>query len=645
MAVKIFFCYAHEDEELLKKLKTHLRPLQRQGLIDVWHDRDIRAGAAWEQEISKHLNTAQIILLLVSPDFMDSDYCYGIEMTRALERHEAGEACVIPVILRPCDWQHDPALGSLLVLPTDGKPLITWPSPPYYDTAFEDIAKGIRKVVEDLRTDPVQMSSRPAQVWSIPMHRNLFFTGREQLLEQLHNRLTTTKATDIAQPQAISGLGGIGKTQIAVEYAYRYGHEYRYVLWASATSSETLLIGLRTITELLKLPERSELDQLKVVVNRWLSQHTNWLLILDNADDLNLVRDVLPTMYSGHILLTTRAYTVGSLAHRMVVQEMGLEEGTRFLLRRADILKEEKTLERVPDAIRAQAEAIVMEMAGLPLALEQVGAYLEETGFGISGYLNLYRQRRTELLKRKGKFSPEYPYTVATTWSLSFQRVEQDNPAAADLLRLFTILNIDVIFESMITDAASALGARLKPVVANPIKLNEAIQVLLSYSLVRRDPATQTLSIHRLVQQVLRDDMKPEIQQQWEESAILVHLYRFQSIKSQLLGIKMQLSPPANLRHVGREVVEQLINDLEQSINYLYAVIKGMDEMNSHFNVLKKQFGSQSIGKVFEMLRMYVLTELYSSLYFLNEGDIQEYYRCLFKSSDYLEEAVVDFVI
>ena len=88
MAVKIFFCYAHEDEDLLKKLKMHLKPMQRAGQIDVWHDRDINAGTEWEREISHHLNTAQIILLLISPDFMDSDYCYTIEMQRALERHE-----------------------------------------------------------------------------------------------------------------------------------------------------------------------------------------------------------------------------------------------------------------------------------------------------------------------------------------------------------------------------------------------------------------------------------------------------------------------------------------------------------------------------------------------------------------------------
>jgi len=152
MSVSVFFCYAHEDEALLNKLKTHLRPFQRQGLIDVWHDRDISAGTEWEQGIKKHLNEAKIILLLVSPDFMDSDYCYSIEMKRALERHQRGEARVIPIILRLVYWQG--ILGNLQALPTDAKPVM---SSRWYnvDEALFDVAKGILKVVEQLGTKPV----------------------------------------------------------------------------------------------------------------------------------------------------------------------------------------------------------------------------------------------------------------------------------------------------------------------------------------------------------------------------------------------------------------------------------------------------------------------------------------------------------
>ncbi len=146
MPVKIFFCYAHEDEALLNKLKAHLRPLQRQGLIDVWHDRDIYAGMEWEQEINRHLKEAQIILLLISPDFMDSDYCYGIEMTRAMERHYHREARVIPVILRPVYWQG--ILGGLQALPIDGTPVMdsSWHT---LDEAFLNITKAMLEAIKE----------------------------------------------------------------------------------------------------------------------------------------------------------------------------------------------------------------------------------------------------------------------------------------------------------------------------------------------------------------------------------------------------------------------------------------------------------------------------------------------------------------
>src|SRR6266702_4114160 len=146
MPVSIFFCYAREDEALLKKLKVHLSPLQRQRLISVWHDRDISAGTEWEQEIKTHLDAAQIVLLLVSPDFIASDYDYDTEMQRALERHRRGEAKVIPIILRPVYW-HGTPLGELQALPTDGKPVTSWQDP---DSAFYDVVKGIRKVVVQL---------------------------------------------------------------------------------------------------------------------------------------------------------------------------------------------------------------------------------------------------------------------------------------------------------------------------------------------------------------------------------------------------------------------------------------------------------------------------------------------------------------
>lgn len=149
-AFEIFFSYAHEDELLRDQLAKHLRNLERQQMITAWHDRCITAGKEWAGQIDQHLNTAHIILLLISVDFIDSDYCYDVELTRAMERHAAGEARVIPVILRSCDWSGT-SFAKLQALPRNAKPVRDWRN---QDQAFLDIAKGIRKAIQELPVNP-----------------------------------------------------------------------------------------------------------------------------------------------------------------------------------------------------------------------------------------------------------------------------------------------------------------------------------------------------------------------------------------------------------------------------------------------------------------------------------------------------------
>lgn len=142
---KLFFSYSHRDESLRDELQKHLSILQRQGFIETWHDRRIAAGSDLSREIDQHLETADVILLLVSSDFLASDYCYDIEMRRAMERHEAGEVRVIPVILRPCDW-HDAPFGKLLATPPDGKPVTRFPT---LDDAFVLVVADIKKALSN----------------------------------------------------------------------------------------------------------------------------------------------------------------------------------------------------------------------------------------------------------------------------------------------------------------------------------------------------------------------------------------------------------------------------------------------------------------------------------------------------------------
>ena len=143
--MQLFFSYSHKDEATRDELETHLVMLKRQGVIETWHDRRIIAGDEFDGQISEHLESAGIILLLVSPYFLASTYCYDVELTRAMERHDAGEARVIPVIVDPCDWHLAP-FGKLLAMPEDGKPISKFPN---VHDGFLQITKAIRRAAND----------------------------------------------------------------------------------------------------------------------------------------------------------------------------------------------------------------------------------------------------------------------------------------------------------------------------------------------------------------------------------------------------------------------------------------------------------------------------------------------------------------
>ncbi len=144
--IEVFFSYAHEDEHLRNELAKHLKLLERQGVISAWYDREITAGTEWKDQIDEHLESAKVILLLVSADFLASDYCYDVELKRAMKRHKAKEARVIPIILREVDWKGAP-FGKLQSLPKNAEAVTNWSN---RDQAFADIARGIRRVVEEL---------------------------------------------------------------------------------------------------------------------------------------------------------------------------------------------------------------------------------------------------------------------------------------------------------------------------------------------------------------------------------------------------------------------------------------------------------------------------------------------------------------
>jgi tetratricopeptide (TPR) repeat protein/nucleoside phosphorylase len=414
-------------------------------------------------------------------------------------------------------------------------------------------------------------------IWTVPYPRNPYFTGRDDLLDRLAQQLSpgspeygkTTCRVALTQPQAIKGLGGIGKTQIAIEYAYRargQGH-YIYTFWINAASEETLYTDFVALAELLPaFPAQGEPDQRKLVsaIKRWLEQcQERWLLIFDNVDDIAMVREYFPQDGNGNILLTTRANAVGSLAASIEVETMGFLEGTQLLLRRA------QRFEHASDEEINQVGNIVVALDHFPLALDQAGAYIEETQCSFQDYLDLYQTHRRALLARRGLISTDYPYSVATTWSLSFQKVQQACPAAAELLHLCAFLAPDRIPEELLKDGAAHWPPLLQRAVSDPFSFQQMIAELLKFSLVKRLVEDHSLSIHRLVQAVQRDQMESEMQYQWAQRMI-------RAVDAVFPGNPQDLASwPQCLRFLDQVQACSALTE-----NYLLSIIEAADLLN-----------------------------------------------------------------
>ena len=351
-------------------------------------------------------------------------------------------------------------------------------------------------------------------IWLVPYPRNPYFTGREKILDILRQTLEKRKTA------ALGGFGGLGKTQTAIEYAYQHRGLYTAVFWAKANSRDQLLGDFVSIARMLSLPSGQAKEQEVTVaeVKNFLETHAGWLLILDNADDLDLAREFLPDDPQGHLLLTTRARALGGLAERLSIGEMQSEEGALLLLRRAGLVAKDASLAAANEAERSVALQISHELGDLPLAIDQVGAFIEETPSSLAEYLSLYRSEKGKLLAERGSLG-DHP-SVAVTFSLAFAQVTGNSAAAADLIRLCAFLAPDAIPEEVFTEGAAALGDNLGRAARSSLEFARVLKEAGRFSLVDRDAQSKTLDIHRLAQVVIQAGMSDAEQRDWAARAV-----------------------------------------------------------------------------------------------------------------------------
>ena len=336
-----------------------------------------------------------------------------------------------------------------------------------------------------------------------------FFTGREEVLHALHAALGGGNAAVTPPPQALNGMPGVGKTTVAAQYVASRWDCFRLVAWLPAQRVEGLEAALAELGPSLSppIPATGDAKTDYEAARRWFAAHPGWLIVADNVEDWRAVRGALPPTATGRVLMTTRREDPGGGAVAVRVERMRPETGATFLLRRAGRLGADAPLADASREWREGALALSRRFDGLPLALAQAGAYVASRRTTPARYLERFDAERVRLMDDAGDLDHA---TVTATFSLALEAVEAIEtygPAAAQLVRLCAFLAPDPIPDEAFLGNAKAIEEPLQAYVADEASWDETVEAATRFALLERDPDGRTLSLHRLVADVVRDGM------------------------------------------------------------------------------------------------------------------------------------------
>jgi tetratricopeptide (TPR) repeat protein len=499
-----FISYTSADRQWAEWIAWHLEKAGYSTVIQAW---DFRAGGNFILEMDRATKDTGRTIAVLSERYQQALYTQP-EWAAALVHDPTGQKrLVIPVRIENAEPKG--LLAPLIYIDLAGLKeeqakeklladiLATMSSEPVRPKTAPGFPGGIGTTPSAVTSEPRFPGALPG-VWSVPFQRNRNFTGREEILSGLREGFGSSAK------QIIHGLGGVGKSQIAAEFCYRNAASYGVVWWLRAEEESGLIADFTALATALNLPEKDAEEQEKVIraVRQWLDRHDGWLLIFDNARNAESLRGYLPQCASGHALMTSRNPDWRHVGTPHEIVKWLRPDSVAFLQKRTG--KDDP----------AAADGIADELGDLPLALEQAGAYICQKQKSLAEYLADFQQFRTELWKREKKPS-DYPDTVATTWLMAFEAIE-DVPLAKELLLFCSVVAPDNIPKSLVKSALGytapkslwkriryAIGHRDDPVVISNLFLDDSRGALSSYSLITAN--TDTFSIHRLVQAAAQD--------------------------------------------------------------------------------------------------------------------------------------------
>ncbi len=492
-----FISHAGRDTGWAEWLAWQLEQAGYSVELDVW---DWAPGEDFVTRMAAALERADRLLAVCTEAYFASVFG-GAELRAAFAQSASAQGRIVPVLVEP------------VALPALYAPLITLDL-----TGLDEPAAAARLRARLAgsrptgpppfpRGDPAR-SGRPSfagalpGVWRAPP-RNPRFTGRDSLLTELRRRLRCGEGALVVH--ALYGLGGVGKTQLAIEYAHRFAADYDLIWWIDAEQPVLIPDQLAALAERLNLaPGPAVIDTVERLMSE-LRGRDRWLLVFDNAERPADLADYRPGG-AGHVLITSRSPGWGALGGRLEVDVLTRAE-TIALLRA-----------RIPALEEGLADKLAAELGDLPLAAAQAAGYLEQTELPAADYLRRFRAHRADLLARGDVVG--YAGRLDTTWALSLERLRGEDPAAVRLLELAAFLAPEPIPLSLIGDHADLLDEPLRTVVADPDALADTVGALVGYSLARRSP--DGFQLHRLLQAVIRHQLPPDRQQVTEQRVVML---------------------------------------------------------------------------------------------------------------------------
>jgi tetratricopeptide (TPR) repeat protein len=351
---------------------------------------------------------------------------------------------------------------------------------------------------------------RQPQTWGAVPLRNPDFVGREELLEQLRLRLVEPGEATAVLPEALHGMGGVGKSQTVVEYIYRHASEYDIVWWIPSEHTTQIRSSFVDLAKRLGIKAGSAETAVPAVLEALRNgmPERKWILVFDNAEDPDVVSHFLPSGF-GHVVVTSRNAQWGRVARTVEVDLFTRSESKELLRLRGGGNISDDDADRLAEAL-----------GDLPLAVEQAASWRAQTGMPVAEYVNLLEKNSAELLQAGA--TSEYEIPVAAAWNVPLDRLRSQRRGALELLQVCAFFSPEPIARSLFTGVRGApVPDALAEAFADPIKLNHAIREINRYSLAKIDHSRNTIQLHRLVQAVLRDQLD---RTQWDNMRHSVHL-------------------------------------------------------------------------------------------------------------------------